>query len=70
MSKIDAGTVFTDPDRKQGYRIVETVVSGDVCKSSHFEPLNGAPYPVPGEELPSWLRTQLEEIGMPVRSGF
>lgn len=58
-----AGTILHGPDG-QGYRLTRDFNVGDVATAYHFEPVGGAPEPVAGEVMPSWLAKHFS-VGIP-----
>jgi len=57
------GARFSGPDG-MGYELTRQILRGDVIPvgASDFIAYGGAPEPVEGEQMPSWLSEQLHEV--------
>ncbi|TGR83584.1 hypothetical protein EN866_33935 [Mesorhizobium sp. M2D.F.Ca.ET.223.01.1.1] len=53
-----AGHRFEGPDG-QAYELLNDVISGRPIMACEFVPLNGAPQPQSGKEMPAWLAQQV-----------
>lgn len=55
---IEKGHIFLGPNGHR-YRLLANLGPGSTIRAADFEPLDGAPKPVPNETIPEWLDEQL-----------
>lgn len=58
-----AGHRFEGPDG-QSYELLNDVISGRPIMACEFKPLNGAPEPRTGQQMPDWLAKQVSVGGL------